>query len=102
MKAKKGKSVGSIHFKLKFRSHERRVDVRQKGRELFTNTKEASVRIEETEGPMTEPRYFLRFIKQSIHRHTPLDKEKEEVEDEDGFKTVAESKKRRSGRPRWV
>ena len=37
-------SVGSIHFKLKFRPDERRVDVRQKGRELFSNIKEASVR----------------------------------------------------------
>ena len=44
MKAKRRKSIGSIHFKLKFRTDERRVNVRQKGRELVKNKKEASVR----------------------------------------------------------
>ena len=65
MKAKK-KSVGSIHFKLKFRPDERRVDVRQKGRELVTNKKEASIR----RGRRTNDRakILTRFVKQSRQR----------------------------------
>ena len=55
MKAKRRKSVGSIHFKLKFRPDKSRVDVRQKGRELFTNKRKPTLK--EAEGPMTEPRY---------------------------------------------
>ena len=66
MKAKRRKSVGSIHFKLKFIPDERRVDVRQKGRELFTNKKEDSVR----RGRRTDVRtnMFMRFVKNSKHR----------------------------------
>ena len=41
---KRRKSIGSIHFKLKFRADERRVDVGQKGREFFTIKKEVGVR----------------------------------------------------------
>ena len=55
MKAKRRKSVGSIHFKLKFRPNERRVDVRRKGRG-FSRTKMKPA-LEVAEGPMTEPRY---------------------------------------------
>ena len=63
---KKRKSVGNIHCKLKFRPDERRVDVRQKGRELFTNKKEARV----SGGRRTDDRakIFMRFVKQSRHR----------------------------------
>ena len=66
MKAKRRKSIGSIHFKLKFRTDERRVDVRQKGRELVMNKKEASV----GRGRRTDDRakIFMRFVKQSRHR----------------------------------
>ena len=68
MKAKRGKSVGSILLKLKFRVNERRVDVRQKGREFFRNRKEASV----SRGRRTDDRatIFMRFVKQSRHRQT--------------------------------
>ena len=44
MKARRRKSVRSIHFKFKFRPDERRVDIGQKDRELFTNKKATSVR----------------------------------------------------------
>ena len=56
MKAKRRKGIGSIYFKLKFRPDEKRVDVRQKGRELVTNKRKPA--LEEAEGPMTEPRYL--------------------------------------------
>ena len=63
---KRRKSIGSIHFKLKFRRDERRVDIRQKSRELVTNKKEASVR----RGRRTDDRakIFIRLAKQSRHR----------------------------------
>ena len=65
-KAKRRKSVGSIHFKLKFRPDKRRVDVKQKSRKLFTNEKEANVR----RGRRTDDRAnkLRRFVKQSRHR----------------------------------
>ena len=56
MKAKRGKSVGSIHLKLKFRVNERRVDVRQKGREFSRIKRKAT--LDESGRAMTEPRYL--------------------------------------------
>ena len=66
MKVKRRKTVGSICFEHNFRPDERRVDVRQKGRKLFTNKKEGSVR----KGKRTDNRakIFMRFVKQSKHR----------------------------------
>ena len=63
MKAKRRKRVGSIYFKLKFRPDERRVDVRQKGRELVTNKKEVSVR--RSRRTDDRAKILLRFVKQS-------------------------------------
>ena len=56
VKAKRRKSVGSTSFTLKFRPDERRVHVRQKGRELVTNKRKPA--LEEAEEPMTEPRHL--------------------------------------------
>ena len=62
---KRRKNVSSIYFKLKFRPDERRVDVKQKGRKLVRNKKEASVR----RGTTTDDRakILMRFVKQSRH-----------------------------------